>query len=632
MVLKMDNGCAGFFSDAELAEGQGVVYKKEELEARNNRPTKYFTPLLHCDKTSFTKEELLALTQGDFVTCFNEDYDPMGKNDSLRLPPKDILMLDRITKVDMKGGLSKIGYIEAEKDLMPKDWYFPCHFRDDEVLAGSLQAEGGGQLLRFFMLMLGMQRITKDARYQPILDLPQKVRCRKEVPAKEGKLIYRMDVKDIGLTPEPYVVADLEIVYDGMIAVHFENLGLKLQEKGNETYIKKQKNMVNGIYVKPVDYPVLLNESQITEFALGPVSGCFGDEYKVYDGRTLSRQPNTDLQLISRVLSITGERHQFSNKPVITSEYDVPADAWYYAQNAYPEMPYSILMEIALQPCGFLGAYLGSTLAFPDKDLYFRNLDGDGEMIKRVDLRGKTITNKACLEAHTNLGGTVVQRYTYELFVDGELFYKGKSSFGFFSKEDLSSQAGLDQGHAKPNWLSENPEAKGMSFKLDSLFGKMKLYRSTNPNAPQLHLAGDQLNLLDSATVVKEGGKYGKGYIHASRAIQRKDWFFTCHFYQDSVMPGSLGVEAIHQAIQVFALQQGLGEGLSNAGFQQAGENQTVWKYRGQILQEDPMMNLEAHIKSIEKKDGKVRIVADANLWKGDLRIYEVTDLALVIG
>ncbi|BDD04922.1 beta-ketoacyl synthase N-terminal-like domain-containing protein [Aureibacter tunicatorum] len=632
MVLKMDNGCAGFFNDAELAEGQGIVYKQSEIEERNNRPRKYFTPLLNCDKTSFTKEELVALTKGDFVSCFNENYDPMGKNDSLRLPPEDILMLDRISKVDLTGGSSGIGFIEAEKDLMPKDWYFPCHFRDDEVLAGSLQAEGGGQLLRFFMLLLGMQRITKDARYQPVLDLPQKVRCRKEVPAKEGKLIYRMDVKDIGLTPEPYVVADLEIIYDGYVAVHFENLGLKLQEKGNETYIKKQKNMVNGIYVKPVDYPVLLNESQITEFALGPVSDCFGDEYKVYDGRTLSRQPNTDLQLISRVLSITGERHKFDNKPVITSEYDVPADAWYYKQNANAEMPYSVLMEIALQPCGFLGAYLGSTLSFPDKDLYFRNLDGDGEMIKRVDLRGKVITNKACLDSHTNLGGTVVQRYSYELFVDGEMFYKGKSSFGFFSKADLSSQAGLDQGQSKPSWIAENPQ-DSLSFNLDSLFGKMKLYKSVNAQSPNLHLAGDQLNLLDKATIVKDGGKYGKGYIHASRAILPKDWFFTCHFYQDPVMPGSLGVEAIHQAMQVFALQQGLADGMANVAFLQAGENhKTVWKYRGQILQDDPMMNLEVHIKSIENVNGKVNIVADCNLWKGELRIYEITDLALVIG
>lgn len=290
-------------------------------------------------------------------------------------------------------------------------------------------------------------------------------------------------------------------------------------------------------------------------------------------------------------------------------------------------------MEIALQPCGFMGAYLGSTLAFPDKDLYFRNLDGDGHYLQNIDLRGKTITNKSTMTSHTNLGGTVLQRYEFELYADGKLFYKGKSSFGFFTKEDLSSQAGLDQGKAAPTWLAENSvdADKALSFKLDSLFGKMKLYRSTEALSPELHLSTDQLNLLDQATVISQGGKYGKGYLHASREIKPSDWFFTCHFYQDSVMPGSLGIEAIFQAIQLYALQKELGKGLQGASFHHKADNQTVWKYRGQILQDDPLMHLEIHIKDVIRTEKGVEIIADANLWKGALRIYEVTDLGVAI-
>ncbi|NME72105.1 beta-ketoacyl synthase N-terminal-like domain-containing protein [Flammeovirga aprica] len=634
MVLKMRGGCAGFFNEADLAEGQGVVFKPSEIEERNNRKQQFFEPLLHCDKTTFNQEELLALTQGDLAGVFGSDYNTLGRNKSLRLPPKDILMLDRITELDLKGGSSGIGWIEAEKDLKADDWYFPCHFRDDEVLAGSLQAEGGGQLLRFLMLYMGMQRLTKDARFQPVLDIPQKVRCRKEVNAKDGKLIYRMDVKEVGLVPEPYVVADLEIIYDDLSSVYFENLGLRLQEKDNPQYKKDLANTNHGVYVKPVNKPVLLDEGDITQFALGPVYKCFGDEYKVFEGRSLSRQPNTDLQVISRVLSISNERHDFSNNPTIISEYDVPVDAWYFKQNASPVMPYSVLMEVALQPCGFLGAYLGSTLSVPDKDLFFRNLDGDGEMLVDVDLQGKTITNKVVMTSHTNLAGTVLQRYTFELSVDGTVFYVGSSSFGFFTVADLSSQAGLDSGEKVPAWkdVTDYDQSKAITFNLDSLFGKMKLYKSTNPASPRLHLAEDQLNLLDSATIIKEGGKYGKGYIHATRAIHNYDWFFTCHFYQDPVMPGSLGVEAIHQAVQVWALQQGLGDGLANVGFNHHAPNKTVWKYRGQILQGDPTMNLDCHIKEVTKENGKVVILVDANLWKGDLRIYELTDLSLVIG
>ncbi|MVM38951.1 hypothetical protein GO730_17705 [Spirosoma sp. HMF3257] len=542
-------------------------------------------------------------------------------------------MLDRITRVDRQGGSAGLGFIEAEKDLHPDDWYFPCHFRDDEVLAGSLQAEGGSQLLRFYMLLLGMQRLTKDARFQPVLNVPQKVRCRKEVPAKVGKLLYQLDIREIGLVPEPYVIADLTILYEGQIAVFFENLGLRLQEKDQPSYQKSLLPRQEGIYVKPVDKPVLLNEFHITQLALGPVSKCFGEEYDVFEGRALSRQPNTDLQLISRILSTTGKRHVFTNKPVMVSEYDVPADAWFYKQNAAPVMPYSILMEIGLQPCGFLGAYLGTTLIFPDKDLFLRNLDGDGNLLRPVDLRGKTITNRVCLLSHTALNGTILQRYDFELSVDGQPFYQGSASFGCFTKEDLSNQIGLDRGAHVALWYKTQPadQLNRLSFKLDSLFGRMKLFRSVNPASPHLHLASDQLALLDHAIVVKEGGHYGKGYVFAQKSIQPHNWFFTCHFYTDPVMPGSLGVESMLQAMQVFVLQQGLADGLAGVSFQQAAPHKTVWKYRGQILSSDPDMNLEIHIKTIERTHESLLLTADASLWKGPLRIYAVTDLGLLV-
>ena len=175
LVLKMDGGCAGFFTTEELAVGNGVVYKAAELKARETAQKKYFTPLLKTEKTSFSKTDLQHLINGDIEKCFeDESYFANGRNPSLCLPPEKILMIDRITSVDLTGGAYGLGYIVAEKDLAPDDWYFPCHFRDDEVLAGSLQAEGGGNLLRFFMLMLGLQRLTKDARYQPVFDFATK--------------------------------------------------------------------------------------------------------------------------------------------------------------------------------------------------------------------------------------------------------------------------------------------------------------------------------------------------------------------------------------------------------------------------------------------------------------------------
>jgi PfaB family protein len=633
LVLTMRNGCAGFFTDEQLEEGLGVVYSKEELEAKKNAKKPAFTPLLKTHKTSFSKEDLRHLIAGDMERCFeSEAYFANGRNPSLRLPPEQILMIDRITAVDLKGGAYGLGYVVAEKDLAPNDWYFPCHFRDDEVLAGSLQAEGGGNLLRFFMLMLGLQRLMKDARYQPIFDLPQKVRCRKQVtPSKDTKLVYRLEVKEIGLVPNPYVIADLEIVSDGVITVHFENLGLQLREKDNPRYLEEQA----GVAIAPRSEGALLNELDITKFALSNLSEAFGPDFACYDGRTVSRQPNTDLQLISRVLRIEGERLQLKQPSTIYAEYDVPKDAWYYQQNASNTMPYSVLMEIALQPCGLLGAYLGSTLPFSDKNLFFRNLDGTGELLDLpmgTDWRGKTIHNKAVLVSSVALGGTVLQNYTFELSIDGQVFYRGKSSFGFFPGEALAQQVGLDNGKAIAPWYQQHHlEAKDyMSIKLDSLYGKMKLFKAPT-DKPHYRLSGEQLSLLNDLKLVKEGGEHGKGYIYGHQAVKLYDWFFTCHFYQDPVMPGSLGVEAILQAMQTFALQQDLGKEFKSPRFVQVANHTTVWKYRGQILQGVENMHCEVHFKTIERRGEQLVIIGDAYLWNEDTRIYQITDLALGI-
>ncbi|GER58793.1 hypothetical protein ULMA_09010 [Patiriisocius marinus] len=627
MVLKMTNGVAGFFTDEELEKGNGVVYTDSEKNALLNVEKKKFIPFLTTKKTSFNIEDLRHLINGDAHKCFDDiSYFPNGRNESIRLAPEKMLMLDRITKADVHGGAYGLGEIIAEKDLSPDDWYFPCHFRDDEVLAGSLQAEGGGNLLRFFMMMLGLQRLKKDARFQPIYGIPQKVRCRKEVTPNDKKLVYRLVVKDIGLLPDPYVIGDLEIIVDGVITVHFANLGLQLREKDNPKYLEQPKKITEN---------VLLNETDIETFALGRLADCFGPEYAVYDNRALSRQPNTDLQVVSRVIKIDGERFDFSKPTNIWTEYDVPQDVWYYKQNASMTMPYAVLMEIALQPCGLLGAYLGSTLQFPEKDLYFRNLDGDGEMFDLpmgTDFRGKVIKNTSTLTSSTSLGGFVIQKYLFEVSVEGHVFYKGFSSFGFFPQEALAQQVGLDKGEDVPAWYVQNKLTPKDYFqiKLDSLYAKMKLYKE-NDKASMFRLAEDQLDLLDSGLVVKNGGEFGNGYIHCSKEIHTYDWFFTCHFYSDPVMPGSLGVEAISQAMQLFALQQDLGKDFKNPRFVQVENNKTEWKYRGQIKINVENMHLEVHFKTIEKRGDTLVLIANAYLWNEGTRIYQLTDLALGI-
>lgn len=56
--------------------------------------------------------------------------------------------------------------------------------------------------------------------------------------------------------------------------------------------------------------------------------------------------------------------------------------------------------------------------------------------------------------------------------------------------------------------------------------------------------------LFDRITTINnDGGAHGKGYIEAEFDINPGLWFFDCHFINDPVMPGSLGLDAMWQLV-----------------------------------------------------------------------------------
>jgi len=686
MILKMDNGCAGFFSDEELAVGKGVIRTKEEIEQRAKIKKSSFTPILNCQKTVFNEKDMHYLMEGDLASCYESPaYDKKGTNPSLHFPLEKILMLDRITSVDRTGGLWGLGLIEAEKDLSPDEWYFTSHFRDDPVLAGSLMSEGCVQLLQFFMLYLGLQTKTTDARFQTIQNAPQPIRCRGQALPKDRLMTYRLEVTEIGLSPKPYARGNVDIIIDGKIVVDFRNVCLELAEKSDhekqllatarsgthpdsltvqaqstpvvssntvikETVSAAKQTVMPSLNKKdrrlpdmpPIEVkPALFTEEQIVHFATGDIEACFGQEFALYKQppakpsdppRRPPRTPNGYLQLMHRVLDIEGKVHDFDNTIKCTAEYDVDPDVWFCAVNSYEALtPYSMLMEIALQPNGFITSYAGSTLMYPDTNLYFRNLDGRGRLIKEIDLRGKTIVNKTTMFSTSAVMNNIIQKFTFELIVDGETFYEGDAVFGFFSAESLAHQVGMDKGKKLLPWYKEesNADAQIVQLDLNSEAVQNTMFKAKD-NSPNYRLAGGVFNFLDKSLVVEKGGKFNKGYVHSTKVIDETDWFYPCHFYMDPVMPGSLGVEAMIQSIQIFALQQDLGKDLNNPHFGLV-EDEAKWTYRGQIIPANEVMTLEIHIKDIRYSQGRVDIIADGNLWKDGLRIYSVESIGLSI-
>ncbi len=59
--------------------------------------------------------------------------------------------------------------------------------------------------------------------------------------------------------------------------------------------------------------------------------------------------------------------------------------------------------------------------------------------------------------------------------------------------------------------------------------------------------------MLDRVTsITEDGGEHGKGQIVAELDIKPDMWFFPCHFENDPVMPGCLGLDAMWQLVGFF--------------------------------------------------------------------------------
>ena len=95
-------------------------------------------------KSSYTYEEILSCAHGEL-------FGP--GNAQLPLPP--MLMVHRITDISETGGEFDKGYIRAEYDVRPDDWYFPCHFEGNPIMPGCLGLDGMWQLTGFFLGWLG---------------------------------------------------------------------------------------------------------------------------------------------------------------------------------------------------------------------------------------------------------------------------------------------------------------------------------------------------------------------------------------------------------------------------------------------------------------------------------------------
>ena len=126
--------------------------------------------------------------------------------------------------------------------------------------------------------------------------------------------------------------------------------------------------------------------------------------------------------------------------------------------------------------------------------------------------------------------------------------------------------------------------------------------------------------MFDRITEIsEEGGAHGKGVVTAEFEINPDLWFFKCHFENDPVMPGCLGMDALWQLLGFF-----LGWG----GSPGAGRALAVGevKFMGQVLPTAKKVVYALDIKRVIRRK-LVLGIADGRVICDGETIYEAKDI-----
>jgi 3-hydroxyacyl-[acyl-carrier protein] dehydratase/trans-2-decenoyl-[acyl-carrier protein] isomerase len=116
-----------------------------------------------------------------------------------------------------------------------------------------------------------------------------------------------------------------------------------------------------------------------------------------------------------------------------------------------------------------------------------------------------------------------------------------------------------------------------------------------------------------------DGGSHGKGHIVAELDINPDLWFFACHFVDDPVMPGCLGLDALWQLCGFFlswAGCKGKGRALGSGNV----------KFTGQILPTAKKVTFTLDMKRVIARKLSM-VIADGTVSVDGRIIYTADDL-----
>ncbi|MDT0447865.1 beta-ketoacyl synthase N-terminal-like domain-containing protein [Streptomyces hesseae] len=636
-VVSIANAQAGFFTDAELAAAGGIRWTPGEALS-HDLPFDPVTP--PPTATRFDAEAVRAFAEGRPYDCFGPAWNTTRAH--VRTPRIDsgrLLLIDEVTAFEPAGGALGRGYLRAETWLRPDGWYFDGHFKNDPVLAGSLMSHGVHQAMAFHLAALGLTIDRDAACFEPVPGVTAVSRCRSQATPDSRHVVYEIHVGGLSAGPEPVLYAEAMVAVDGVNAFHCRNLALRLvrdapldhwrelgprreQTTGAPLELRSLGGLVGHREPRPVatengfafGYPSLL------ACAWGRPGQAFGPDAAVLDrAETTIHLPGPPYHFMSRIVSLEAPASEPRAGSAVVAEYDVPPEVWYFEQNGTAVMPWAVLMEVALQPCGWLAVRTADPAIATGPRLVFRNLDGTARLRRQVRPGVRTLRTRVELTGSARHGNITIVSFTIDCTADGAPLLSATSSFGFFPGSALDRQVGIPaDAEESARWAA--PCDLGADLTAERPAGGARL-------------PGPMLRMLDRVTGHwPDGGPAGPARLRAEKPVDPGAWYFKAHFFRDPVQPGSLGVEAMAQLLQYHLLSTTPGQETAAGTLEPLTDAEFTWRYRGQVVPTDGLVTVGVDVVD-DRRDERGRTArADGWLWVDGRRIYRVRGLGMRLG
>lgn len=607
-VFSVRNGQAGFFTDDELATGKGVIWDAATDAPPTSSPHPFDTSRASA-KRAFSAPDVAAFRAGDALACFGKGFEFCAAHSRpAHLPDDKLAFFDEVVAFDPAGGPWGRGYLKASAHVPTDAWFYSGHFHEDPCMPGTLMAEAAVQALEFYAAAAGLTIERDGYVFEPMPGETAKFVCRGQViPDRDHEVTYEVFIDDIIDGESPVLYASLLARSDGKKVFHCPRFAIRLRKDWPTPHTTDTPLRVGPMGESRGDHAALLN------CAASAPSAAFGDLYLPFDtaGRA-PRLPQPPYHMMTRVTHVSTRPGVKETGARVTAEYDIPADAWYFRDNANGHMPFAVLSEIVLQPCGWLASHCGFALEGGER---FRNLDGDGQVFMEIGPHDGTITVDTTLSSFSKVGPmTIVAFELKATLADGRPVMTLKTQFGFFPAAALVRQAGLPTKDEHRALLALAPNRSGTTL-------------PTAPTATGDLVMLDRIDYFDA-----RGGSAGLGLVRGRQLVDPHAWYFKAHFFQDPVQPGSLGLDALVQLLSHAACLKGFASGMANPQFETIAAGAPVkWAYRGQVTPDKQEVTTVMEIMELVQSGDRLLITGKGTLWCDGLRIYEASPLTVAL-